>query len=152
MIKTHWAVACALAWLGGPALAQSAPPAGTVKNVAGEVLIERAGQKLPAVVGLPVYAADRLRTGSDGSVGLTLKDSTLLSAGPNSLLSLDKFAFDSTTNAGAMSVGIRKGTLSVATGKIARQSPESIDFHTPTTALGVRGTEFVIEVGSGSDE
>jgi len=152
MIKTHWAVACALACFSTAGLAQAPVSAGTVKNAAGEVLIERAGQKLPAAVGAPVFAADRLRTGADGSVGITLKDNTLLSAGPNSLLSLVKFAFDSTTNAGAMSVGIRKGTLSVATGKIARQTPESIDFHTPTTVLGVRGTEFVIEVGRGSDE
>ena len=156
MIKTHWAAACVLACFGTAALAQAEPlaekQAGTVKNVGGEVRIERAGQKLPAAVGAPVFAADRLRTGADGSVGVTLKDNTLLSAGPNSLLSLDKFAFDSTTNAGTLSVGVRKGTLSVATGKIAKQTPESIDFHTPTTVLGVRGTEFVIEVGSGSDE
>ena len=31
-------------------------------------------------------------------------------------------------------------------GKIAKRTPESVDFHTPTSILGVRGTEFVIEV------
>lgn len=84
--------------------------------------------------------------GADGAVGITLKDNTLLSAGPNSLISLEKFSFDKQTHAGAMSVGVKRGTLAVATGKIAKQTPESIDFHTPSTILGVRGTEFVIEV------
>lgn len=47
---------------------------------------------------------------------------------------------------------MRKGTLSVATGKIAKRAPESVDFHTPTAVLGVRGTEFVVEVIGGRDE
>jgi hypothetical protein len=152
MIKAHWAAALAVACLSTGVFAEPENPAGTVKNMRGNVLIERAGQKTPATVGAPLFAADRLRTGADGSVGVTLRDNTLLSAGPNSLISLEKFAFDSTTNAGAMSIGVKKGTLSVASGKIAKQTPESVDFHTPTTMLGVRGTEFVIEVGSGSDE
>lgn len=152
MIRTHWPLLAAIALCSGNALAQAENQAGTVKTSKGQVQIERAGQKLPATVGAALLVSDRLRTGADGAVGVTLRDNTLLSAGPNSLLSLDKFAFDSTTNAGALSVGVKKGTLAVATGKIAKQTPESVDFHTPTSVLGVRGTEFVIDVGSGSDE
>jgi hypothetical protein len=65
---------------------------------------------------------------------------------------IDKFDFDSTTQAGSMSIAIRQGTLSVASGKIARQNPAAVQFHTPTSVLGVRGTEFVVEVGEGRDE
>ena len=36
--------------------------------------------------------------------------------------------------------------------KIARQTPESIDFRTPTSVIGVRGTEFVIEAGNHSED
>jgi hypothetical protein len=126
--------------------------AGMVKTASGTVSIERAGQKIPALVGTPVYQSDRLRTGSDSAVGVTLRDNTLLSAGPNSLVAVDKFKFDNTTQVGAMSILIRKGTLLVASGRIARQTPESVDFHTPTSVLGVRGTEFVIEVDGDDDE
>ena len=31
-------------------------------------------------------------------------------------------------------------------------STESVDFHTPTSVLGVRGTEFVVEVAGDRDE
>lgn len=123
-----------------------------VKNSRGLVTIERGGEKMAAIVGVPVRVADKLRTGADGAVGVTLRDNTLLSAGPNSLISIDKFAFDTTSLAGNMSVGIRRGTLSVASGKIAKQTPESVDFRTPTSVLGVRGTEFAIEVGDGDAE
>ena len=149
--RTIW-VAVAWAALGINALAVEGEAAGTIKISKGEVSIERAGARIPGGVGTAIYVADKVRTGADGAVGLTLRDNTLLSAGPNSLLTLDRFSFDSTTNAGALSVGVRKGTLAVATGKIARQTPESIDFRTATSVIGVRGTEFVIEAGSGNED
>jgi hypothetical protein len=119
--------------------------AGTVKTAKGTVTVERAGQKIAAAPGVKVYAADRVLTGADGAVGITLRDNTLLSAGPNSTLALDKFAFDSTTHAGTIDATLKRGTLSVVSGKIAKASPNAVTFRTPTTTLGVRGTEFVIE-------
>lgn len=123
-----------------------------VKVSKGAVSIEREGKRMAAGVGTPVMVADRVRTGADGSVGVTLRDNTLLSAGPNSLIVVDKFAYDNTSQEGNISVSIRKGTLSVASGKIAKRTSESVDFHTPTSILGVRGTEFVIEVEDSNDE
>lgn len=152
MIKAHWVALCTPLALFSGLSAHAADPAGMIKVAKGQVSIERAGKKLAADVGTSVDVADRVRTGADGSVGVTLRDNTLLSAGPNSLIVIDKFAFDNTTQDGKMSVSIRKGTLSVASGKIAKRTPESVDFHTPTSVLGVRGTEFVIEVAGGSDE
>lgn len=149
--------ACLLVWASsGMALAAETPDngdvAGMIKTSRGEATIERAGAKLPAAVGAQVFEKDRLRTGADGALGVTLRDNTLLSAGANSLITLDRFNFDDTTHDGKLSVGVRKGSLSVATGKIAKRAPESVDFHTPTSVLGVRGTEFVIEVIGGKDE
>lgn len=123
-----------------------------IKVSKGLVSIERDGKKLVAEVGMPILVADRVRTAADSSVGVTLRDNTLLSAGPNSLIVIDKFIFDNTTQDGNMAVSIRKGTLAVASGKIAKRTPESVDFHTPTSVLGVRGTEFVIEVEGERDE
>lgn len=152
MIRSHWALGglVALSILAFPA--QAGEQAGMVKVSKGAVSIERDGKKMAADVGTTVLVADRVRTGADGSVGVTLRDSTLLSAGPNSLIVIDKFAYDNATQDGKISVGVRKGTLSVASGRIAKRTPESVDFHTPTSILGVRGTEFVIEVEGGSDE
>ena len=144
--------AVVLAALALNASAADGDVAGMIKTSQGAVSIERAGTRIPGKVGTPLQVADTIRTGADGAVGLTLRDNTLLSAGPNSLLTLDKVSFDSTTNAGSLSVGVRKGTLAVTTGKIARQTPESIDFRTPTSVIGVRGTEFVIEAGSHSED
>lgn len=152
MIKSYRLLLCAsLAALVAFSV-QAGEVAGMIKTSKGQVSIERNGQKMVAVVGTPVEVADKVRTSSDGAVGVTLRDNTLLSAGPNSLIVIEKFVFDNKTQDGSMSIGIRKGTLSVATGKIAKRTPESVDFHTPTSVLGVRGTEFVIEVGEGRDD
>jgi hypothetical protein len=83
-------------------------------------------------------------------VGITLHDNTLLSAGPNSVLVLDNFAFNPTTHAGAIDASVKRGTLAVISGKIAKQSPETVRFRTPSAILGVRGTSFVVDAGDGN--
>lgn len=144
-------VVLVLSMLHNVAVSAGEEPAGTIKVTNGSVNIERGEQKIAAVTGGAVFAADKVVTGNDGSVGITLRDNTLLSAGHNSSLLLDKFAFDSSTHTGTIDATLKRGTLSVVSGKIAKQSPDSVRFRTPTTTLGVRGTEFVIEVGAGKD-
>ena len=119
---------------------------GQIKVSKGDVAIERSGQTLPGAIGLRLQTADVIKTGSDGSVGITMSDNSLLSAGPNSVLSLDRYAFDTTTNQGQFDSSLRKGTLSVVSGRIAKQSADAMTVRTPTAILGVRGTEFVVSV------
>jgi len=126
--------------------AEAGLPVGKVKRLEGSVNLERAGLTLPVQVGRPVQVGDRVRTGVDGAVGITLADDTLLTAGPNSTLLINDFRFDPTTRAGNMLTTLLQGTLSVVTGLLARQSPENVGFRTPNVVLGIRGTEFIIEV------
>lgn len=130
--------------LGG---AQAADDAGMVKTSRGQVTVERAGQKIPAPVGTRIFASDTVTTGADGAVGITLRDNTVLSAGPNSVVNLDRFAFNSTTHAGTLNATVKRGTLSVSSGKIAKASPGNVSFSAPGMTLGVRGTTFVIDAG-----
>ena len=126
------------------ALAATAADIGQVKIAKGQVTIERQGKAMPAAVGARLQVADIVRTGADGSVGITMDDDSLLSAGPNSALSLDNYAFDSTTNQGRLDTSLNKGTLSVISGRIAKQTPDAMTVRTPNAILGVRGTEFVV--------
>lgn len=119
---------------------------GQIKVSKGQVSIEREGRSLPAAVGTRVQTADVVRTGADGSVGITMDDDALLSAGPNSVLSLDRYSFDPTTSKGRFDASLNKGTLAVISGRIAKQAPDAMTVRTPTAVLGVRGTEFVVSV------
>ena len=133
-----------VALLAGWAIAAGAADIGQVKIAKGQVTIERQGKSMPAAVGARLQVADIVKTGVDGSVGITMDDDSLLSAGPNSALSLDNYAFDSTTNQGRLDTSLNKGTLSVISGRIAKQTPDAMTVRTPNAILGVRGTEFVV--------
>ena len=124
----------------------SAADIGQVKVAKGEVVVERAGASLPASAGTRLQAADTIRTGADGSAGITMEDDSLLSIGPNSVLSLDRYAFDATTRQGQFEPSLQKGSLAVISGRIAKQTPDAMKVRTPTSVLGVRGTEFVVSV------
>jgi hypothetical protein len=119
---------------------------GQVKTAKGTVHVEREGKRIPANVGMPIRQADTLVTGTDGAVGVTFTDNSLLSTGPNSVLVVDRYTFDSTTHAGRFDASLKKGTLAVVSGKMVKQSPEAMKVRTPAAIMGVRGTEFVVQV------
>jgi hypothetical protein len=120
--------------------------AGRIKVSKGDVQIERNGKTLSAPVGTAVEVEDTVKTGADGSVGITFHDNSLLSAGPNSELVVERFVFDSTTHQGEFDTRLKKGTLAVVSGKIVKQSPEAMRIKTPAAIMGVRGTEFIVKV------
>jgi hypothetical protein len=119
---------------------------GEIKTVKGAAHVEREGKKLPATVGLQLHQADTIVTGADGAVGITFLDNSLFSAGPNSVLVINKYRFDTTTHAGEFDASLNKGSLAVVSGKMVKQSPDSMRIRTPSSVMGVRGTEFVVKV------
>jgi hypothetical protein len=133
----------AAAWMGTHALAGEA---GRIKVSKGDVRIERSGKVMAAPVGTVIEVADTVKTGVDGSVGITFHDNSLLSAGPNSELVVERFVFDSTTHQGEFDTRLKRGTLAVVSGKIVKQSPEAMRIKTPAAIMGVRGTEFIVKV------
>ena len=141
--------------LGLPLTAQAQQQlAGRVKRLSGTVSVERAGKTLALEPGSPLFQGDRIRTGRDGYAGITLVDDTLLTAGPGSLLVLSRFAFNATTQEGELQAALPHGSLQVVSGLIAKKSPEKVQFKGRNVVLGVRGTEFILEVPAevGEDE
>ncbi len=119
---------------------------GQIKVAKGTVHVERDGKRQPAEVGMAVRQSDILITGADGSAGVTFSDNSLLSTGPNSVLVVDHYTFDSTTHAGKFDASLKKGTLAVVSGKIVKQSPGAMRVRTPAAIMGVRGTDFMVQV------
>ena len=126
----------------GPALADI----GQIKTLQGKVSIVRAGETLAAKVGDTLEQADTLKTGADSTVGITFIDSTRFSAGPNSTIALSRFRFNPTTEEGEFVTDVKKGTLAIISGRIAKGSPDAMSVKTPASILGVRGTRFLVKV------
>jgi len=135
-----------LAFAASLLVGAAAADVGQIKIAKGQVAVERKGQTLAGQVGLLLEPADILKTGADGSVGITMRDNSLLSAGPNSILSLEHFEFDATTSQGRFDARLHRGTLAVVSGRIAKRSPQAMTVRTPSAVLGVRGTEFLVAV------
>jgi len=124
----------------------SASEIGQIKNATGQVFLLRNSQQQPAKPGDTVEEADTIITGANGSFGMTLIDSTRLSAGPNSRIELKQFRFNPTTQEGESLTELHRGTLAIVSGQIAKRSPDAMKVQTPTTILGVRGTRFAVKV------
>ena len=119
--------------------------AGVVKTSRGTASVERAGTHTPLAPGVELNAGDRIVTGGDGYVGITMRDDTLLTLGPGTTLNLDSYGFDPKTHDGNFLASLTKGVMSVVTGLIAKRSPDSFVVRTRVSTMGVRGTEFIVE-------
>lgn len=119
---------------------------GTVKSAVGEVQLIQANGTRSAQPGGGVLQADRIVTGRSASTSLTLKDGTIIAVGPNSTLELTKLQFDSTSQEGSMVLNLVQGSIRVVTGWLGKLHPEQVKVTTPTSVVGVRGTDFIVEV------
>ena len=150
MANPRWSVVALLSFVvcavAMPALAQERPAAGRVKVSSGAAFVVRDGAEIPAQVGQIVLEADRLRTGADGKIGVTLNDDTRLSLGPNSELNLERFTYAPAETGFALVLRFVKGAATYVSGRIAKLAPDSIRLETPAAIIGVRGTTLAVSV------
>jgi hypothetical protein len=129
-----------------PVLAQQSAAAGRVKTVSGAAFILRDKVEIAARPGQVVFEADSLRTGTDGSIGITLKDDTRLALGPASEIRLERFAYAPGTQSLGMVLRFVRGVTAYVSGRLAKLAPDSIRLETPSAIVGVRGTTLAIRV------
>ena len=139
----NWTLAICASWFAVTSLANEV---GHIKVAKGSAMIQRSSEKIAAVPGMKVFAADVIITGANSAVGVTFLDNSLISTGPNSVFAIDQYTFDSTTHVGQFDGNLKKGTLAAISGKMVKQVPESMRIRTPSSIMGVRGTEFVVKV------
>jgi hypothetical protein len=128
------------------AAAQEQPAAGRIKTVSGSAFIVRDHAAIPAQPGQVVFEADSLRTGPDGSIGVTLKDDTRLALGPASEVRLERFAYAPGSASLGMVLKFVRGVTAYVSGRLAKLAPDSIRLETPSAIVGVRGTTLAIRV------
>ena len=119
---------------------------GSIKNLQGQATVVRDQQSLPAEIGLKLIRRDILQTGPNSSIGVILRDDTLLSLGPNSEIALADFAFSPNEGKLSLLTRITRGTAAFLSGQIGRLSPQSVRFETPVATVGIRGTKFAVKL------
>ena len=132
--------------VASPALAQTGAPAGRVKLVSGSAFVVHEGRRIPATVGAPVYEQDSLATGADGHLGLTLRDDTRLSIGPQTTIEISRFVYAQSDSQFSFVLKVVRGVVAYVSGRIAKLSPDAVRLETPSAIVGVRGTRLIIRV------
>jgi hypothetical protein len=100
----------------------------------------------PAIVGSPVYVGNIIKTDDTGSLGLTLKDNTVLSFGPDTEFEITDYMYQPEDDQLKLDMKLLKGTLHYISGVIAKLKPNAVRLDTPAGIIAVRGTRFVVKV------
>ena len=124
----------------------SAAEIGQIKTLKGDVFLIQGNTKSPAKLGDVLHQTDVVETGDNASAGITFIDNSRFAVGPNTRIELRQFRFNPTTHEGEFVTDMPRGTLTVISGDIAKESPEAMKVKTPTTILGFRGTKTAIMV------
>ncbi|WP_412480303.1 FecR domain-containing protein [Azonexus sp. IMCC34839] len=131
--------------LSGAALADETP-IGYVKTVSGEATVSTAGKSVKAQPGTPVAQGSVLKTAAKSSMGVTFKDETVMSFGPDTELTVDEYLYAPSQGKLKLGSKLAKGSMNYVSGVIAKLNPDGVSVQTPSGTIGVRGTQFVVKV------
>ena len=119
---------------------------GYVKNVTGEASVTNGGKRFKAEVGSAVHQGSVLQTGPRSSMGVTFKDETVMSFGPDTEFVVDEYLYVPVQAKLKLGSKLAKGSLNYVSGVIAKLQPDAVTVRTPSGTIGVRGTQLVVKV------
>lgn len=141
-MRSCLAVLCLLCTTG--ACAQDA--IGYVKTVTGDARVITRNLPVAAKAGTPVYEGSVLKTAARSSLGVTFKDETVMSFGPDTELTVDTYLYAPSQGKLKLGSKLTKGSMNYVSGVIAKLQPDAVTLNTPTGTIGVRGTQFLVHV------
>ena len=90
-----------------------------------------------------IYHNEKITTGAESATKLIFLDQTTLTLGPNSEIVLDRFVYNPNKSKGSFIMTATSGAFRFASGKMSKNSYK---IHTPAATIGVRGTEFTVDI------
>jgi hypothetical protein len=134
------------AWLLLLASSVASAEIGSVVDLTGTAMIKRGKETITVSKGTQVETNDKVET-KNGVVNIKFKDNTSVKVTENSALVIDDFVYDPKNAAGGkLALKAAAGTVRYVSGNIAHNNPNSVKINTPTAAIAVRGTDFVMAV------
>jgi hypothetical protein len=118
---------------------------GSVTESSGTAIIKRGKDTIQVAKGTLVETNDKVET-KNGKVKIVFKDDTNVTVTESSSLVIDDFVYDPKSGAGKLGLKAAAGTVRYVSGSIAKD-PKNVKINTPTAAIAVRGTDFVMAVG-----
>ena len=119
---------------------------GFVKTVTGDAWVTTTGQRVKATPGTAISIGSQLKTAPSAALGITFKDNTVMSFGPDTELTVDEYLYAPAQGQLQLTTRLARGSLNYVSGVIAKLKPDAVQVKTPTDIIGVRGTQFVVRV------
>jgi hypothetical protein len=117
---------------------------GSVTESTGTAIIKRGKDTIQVAKGTEIKTNDKVET-KNGKVKIVFKDNTNVTVTESSSLIIDDFVYDPKSGAGKLGLKAAAGTVRYVSGSIAKD-PKNVKINTPTAAIAVRGTDFVMAV------
>jgi hypothetical protein len=117
---------------------------GSVTESSGTAIIKRGKDTIQVTNGTEIKTNDKVET-KNGKVKIVFKDNTNVTVTESSSLVIDDFVYDPKSGAGKLGLKAAAGTVRYVSGSIAKD-PKNVKINTPTAAIAVRGTDFVMAV------
>lgn len=117
---------------------------GSVTELTGLAVIKRGKESVTVSKGTTIEQNDKIET-KNGKVKIVFKDDTTVSVTEHSSLVIDDFVYDPKSGKGNLGLKATSGTVRYVSGAIAKD-PKQVKINTPTAAIAVRGTDFVMSV------
>ncbi|MDO9520923.1 MAG: FecR family protein [Pseudohongiella sp.] len=131
-------------------LTESRDVVGQVSLVLGRAWIEGAQGRVMISAGSPVRASDRILTESNGHVHIRFVDQALVSVRPDSRLEIVQYDYNADQpQRSAIKLNLEEGITRSISGHGATSARERFRLNTPIAAIGVRGTDFVVNATPG---
>jgi len=101
--------------------------------------------------GAKINVGDTVSTGVNGHVHLRFIDQAFVSVRPGSTLKVEQYTFDPATPANnRVKFVLSEGTSRLITGQAGQIAKQNFRLNTPVAAIGVRGTDFVVQATADS--
>lgn len=124
---------------------QAPAEVGKITEFSGSAVIKRGKESITASNGAVIESNDKIET-KNGKIKITFQDNTTVSVTEHSSLVIDDFVYDPKSNSGKLKLKAAAGTIRYVSGAIAHSDPKAVNINTPTAAIAVRGTDFIMSV------
>jgi hypothetical protein len=151
LLPVNWMKLMALlCLLGASVLAQGAEPAGSVSFAIGDAAIVGSdGKSTAAARGAAVESGQTLVTGATGHIHVRMIDGAFISVRPQSKLRIEEYRYDAAVPANnRIKFVLEQGVARSITGRAGEAAKENYRLNTPLAAIGIRGTDFVVQAGA----
>ena len=126
-------------------LAEAGPLAGSVVGIAGQVSVDRSGQRYGLRLGDQVFVDDTFTVPAGAKLKLRMNDGSVLSLAPGTSLRLDAYALDSSGRRLSVGQGLVRAVTAPAGG------PANFEINTALGTSGARSTDWFVEAAADSD-